>query len=334
MKLPVKVTNTVGNVKLGLIKHSPEIAIGAGIIGFVGTVILACKETVKASDVIDEFKKDKEDIKQVMELYEQDNLPDDVEYDERDYKHDIVVAHAKCAWALFRCYAPAITVGALSIASILTGCKILKKRELAAIATTAALRESFNAYRGRVASKVGEEVEDRLFRGVEERSIEVEKEDENGKVKKHKVRYEMATCGSIYSRIFDASNKEWEKSGMQNFDIVVGRMRMLNSKLITEGHLFLNDVYKELGFPISIKGQQAGWIYDPQDPDNTLLKFSGIDKVYFTDQGGIAVDYQSMREDWKALKNDFERDILIDFVNIRDNILEDLPRVDSTVAIV
>jgi hypothetical protein len=333
MKLPVKVTNACGNIKLGAIKHSPEIAIGIGIAGFVATVVLACKETVKASDVIEEFKKDKEDVKQVMELYENDNLPEDIDYDERDYKHDIVVAHAKCAWSLFKCYAPAITVGALSIASILTGCKILKKRELAAIATTAALRESFNAYRSRVASKVGDEVEDRLFRGVEDRTVEVEKEDESGKIKKHKVRYEMATCGSVYSRIFDASNKEWEKSGMQNFDIV-GRMRMLNSKLVSEKHLFLNDVYKALGFPISVKGQQAGWIYDENDPDNSLLKFTGIKDVYFTDQGGIAVDYMTMSDDWKALKNDWERDILIDFENIKDDILEDLPRVDGKIAIV
>ena len=121
---------------------------------------------------------------------------------------------------------------------------------------------------------------------------------------------------------------------MQNFNFITGKLRLLNSKLVTDGHLFLNDVYDALDFPISVAGQKAGWIYNPDDPDNTLLKFVGINDLYFTDQGGIAIDYMTMDESWKALKNDWERDILIDFANIQDDILVDLPRTNPMITTV
>ena len=60
MKLPANVTRTLGSVKLFGIKHAPEMLIGTGIVCMVGTVILACTETVKASDVMAEFKSTKE----------------------------------------------------------------------------------------------------------------------------------------------------------------------------------------------------------------------------------------------------------------------------------
>ena len=337
MKLPVVLTRTAGKIKLGTIKHAPELLIGFGLTALVGGAVVACKETIKAADIMDDFRENKDDITAVFNMHEAGEHMDDeriASYDLATYKHEMLVAHGQCAWQMFKCYAPAVTLGVLGVASILTGARILKKRELAAIATTAALRQSFDAYRDRVAARLGSEAEDSLFRGTEEKFIDVTETDDKGKEKTHQVRYEMATTGSIYSRIFDASNDQYEKSGMQNFDFIIGKLKSLNYKLVKDGYLFLNDVYKELDFPISIKGQSAGWIYDPICPETSFVKFTGINDLYFTDQGGIAVDYMTMSDDWKALKNDWERDILIDFSNIQDNILEDLPRSVNTVAIV
>lgn len=337
MKLPQTITRFAGNVKLSTIKHAPEIFIASGVLSMAAATVIACKETIKAADIIDDFKSDKDAVKQVYEMHVNGEHMDDervAAYDENEYKKEMLACHVQCAWKLFKCYAPAIALTTVGVTEILTGARILKKRELAAVATAAALHQSIDAYRERVAAKVGSEVENQLFHGSETKAIEVTEEDENGKSKKRKVRYQMPTCGSIYSRIFDASNDQYEKSGMQNFNFITGKLRLLNSKLVTDGHLFLNDVYDALDFPISVAGQKAGWIYNPDDPDNTLLKFVGINDLYFTDQGGIAIDYMTMDESWKALKNDWERDILIDFANIQDDILDDLPRTNPMITTV
>ena len=34
-------------------EHSPVIAVGAGLIGFVATIVLACKQTTKLEDILD-----------------------------------------------------------------------------------------------------------------------------------------------------------------------------------------------------------------------------------------------------------------------------------------
>ena len=256
------------------------------------------------------------------------------DYDDKAYNIDRALAYRDVAWGLIKCYAPAIVLGSISIASLLTGYGILKKRELAAIATTAAIRQAFDGYRARVSSELGSDAEKHFYYGTQQREHDEVITDEKGKSKTHKVRYELATTGSMYSRIYDEAASDWKKSGMMNFDAIVSDLRYLNFKLIANGHLFLNDVYKQLGFPISCQGQMAGWIYDPENPEGSLLKFVGMEDVMLAPEGGIIIDYTSLSDSWKALKNDYERSILIDFVNLHDNILEDLPRVDNRIAVV
>ena len=53
MKLPPAVTRKAGRVALLASKNSPEILFGAGVVGVVGTVVLACRATLKVSDVLE-----------------------------------------------------------------------------------------------------------------------------------------------------------------------------------------------------------------------------------------------------------------------------------------
>lgn len=345
LTLPTGLTRFAGNVALKARKNAPEILLVTGIVAGIGTVVLACKETVKAGDVVEQFKDDMDDIELAHTIHENGGEMETADgsiittssaedYDDNAYKKDKLIAYGHLGLGLSKTYFPAILLGSLSLACILTSHGILKKRELAAVATSAALRTAFDEYRTRVAGKVGEDVERKLYYGIEKKDGELVETDESGKEKKKKVRYESATCGSMYSRFYDESIPDFRKSGMANFEAILSDVRTLNYKLIANGHLFLNDVYKQLGLPISCQGQMAGWIYDPKDPDNTILKLVGMEHLYFTNQGTIAIDYNDLSDEWKALHNDFQRSILLDFVNIKDNILEDLPRIDSKVTVV
>ena len=80
-----------------------------------------------------------------------------------------------------------------------------------------------------------------------------------------------------------------------------------NDRLRAEGMLFLNDVYKELGFEPTKAGQVVGWVYDEHDPDCDNYVDFGI----FNLHSQAAHDFV----------NGYERSILLDF-NVDGNIWE------------
>ena len=56
--------------------------------------------------------------------------------------------------------------------------------------------------------------------------------------------------------------------------------RWANDYLKSHGYLFLNDVYKALGFQPTRAGQVVGWIYDPINPVGDNYVSFGIDNLY------------------------------------------------------
>ena len=55
-KLMTKITTKMGKVGLILKKYEPEILVISGAIGAVGSTVLACRATLKVSEVLDEHK--------------------------------------------------------------------------------------------------------------------------------------------------------------------------------------------------------------------------------------------------------------------------------------
>lgn len=56
-ELAEKMSRNFGKVKLSLMKHSPEILIGAGVVGVVTSAVLACKATTKLDSIMSKAKK-------------------------------------------------------------------------------------------------------------------------------------------------------------------------------------------------------------------------------------------------------------------------------------
>lgn len=55
-KISTTAARKAGKAELILKKNSPEILLGVGIVGFVGTVITACRATVRADEILDYHK--------------------------------------------------------------------------------------------------------------------------------------------------------------------------------------------------------------------------------------------------------------------------------------
>jgi len=241
-------TSRAGRQILKVQKHSPALLFGAGVVGIVGTVVLASRATLKLEKTLVETEMKKARVQAAT-------LP---EYTDDDRKRDLTVLYVKNVIKVGKLYAPAVALGTISIAALTGSHVILNRRNVALTAAYAAIEKGFREYRERVVGAYGAD-KDREFRyGVVKQQI-VE-ETENGPVTKTVKRVDMSVKPSIYARFFDESSSSWSKEPSYNQLFINCQQNYANDKLRAQGHVFLNEVYDMLGIPRSKEGQIVGWV--------------------------------------------------------------------------
>lgn len=300
-------TLTFNKIGFQLQKKSPEILVAVGVVGVVVSAVMACKATPKACKVAEQTKADLDDI----HTAEETGVTKAGEtYSKEDTRSDLTHVYVRTGVQYVKLYAPAIVMGAASITCILASHRILKKRNVALAAAYATLDKSFKDYRGRVLERFGEQVEKELRYNIKAKEIETTVVDEKGKEKKVKETVDVADEGwdpskySPYARIFDEGHPSYLKDAEQNRFYLLARQAQANDRLKSRGHLFLNEVYEMLGFPLTKAGAVVGWIYDPKEPmgDN------------FVDFGMFEV----CREKAVDFVNGYERSFILDFNVVGD----------------
>lgn len=288
------VSKKFGGAELMIKKNSPEILLGIGIIGFVGTVVTACRATLRADEVLEYHKKKMKDIHDAKEIADQ-NPEGELEYDDHLYRQDIGFQYLRTTGNMAKLYAPTVALGTLSLACILVSRNIMQKRYLGAVAAYNGVSAAFEQYRKRVRDEYGEGL-DRHFRyGTTYDTLTEVSTDENGKKVKNKVNVEqtdssLAIPDDDTCRFFDSSNPNWDKNPQFSMMWLRGQQNILNDILHTRGHVFLNEVYDALGFSHTPQGAVLGWIdgegddcidfglYDPKKED--VRRFvNGVDNV-------------------------------------------------------
>lgn len=289
-----KMSRLVGKAGLQIRKHSPEILMVAGVVGTVASTVLACKATLKVKEVLEEKE---ETVKVIHETLEDERE----DYTEEDSKKDLTIVYAQTGIKLAKIYAPAVVVGALSITSIISGHRILKKRNLALAAAYAVVDKGFKEYRGRVVERFGEAIDKELRYNIKAKEIEEKIIDEKGNetVEKNIVDTIELDGSSEYAKFFDESCPDWRKDPEYNLMFLRRQQDWANEKLKAKGHLFLNEVYDMLGIPRTQAGQVVGWIYDNEHPNGDNYVDFGI--------------YDVGSERKRAFVNGYERSILLDF---------------------
>lgn len=268
MKNKTEIMKSVNGVAskavMKLKKHSPEILVVAGIAGTVVSAVLACKATTKVAEILDETKGTLDTIHEGMET----GAINGQEYTTEDGKKDTVVVYAQTGMKLAKLYAPAIILGTLSITSILASNNILRKRNVALGAAYAAIDKSFKEYRGRVIERFGEQVDTELKYGIKAKKFEeIEVDPENDKEKKVKKTVMVAdpNLQSDYAVYFDSKSRNYETNPDYNCMFLKAQQAFANDKLLTRGHLFLNEVLDDLDLPRTPAGQIVGWTKDGPD---------------------------------------------------------------------
>ena len=295
--------------KVGFIfkKHSPEILMAAGVVGVVTSAVMACKATTKLSGILEESKKE---IDQIHEYVEANGYSE--KYTEEDSKKDLVISYTKMSMKLVKVYAPSVILGLLSITSILASNNIIRKRNMALAAAYAAIDSNFKDYRNRVVERFGKELDRELKYNIKPKEIEETIIDEEGNevVVKKTVNNAEVNLPSEYAKVFDEFSSCWTKDADYNLTFLRRIQDQANDKLRLRGHLFLNEVYDMLDIPRTKAGAIVGWIYDPnRENSDSYVDFGLYDNL---------INDESKR----LFINGNERSVLLDF-NV-DGVIYDL----------
>ena len=291
------VSRTFHRAAFKLKKHSPEILVVSGVIGVVGSAVMACKATTKLDGILENAK---ENIDKIHECAEHPEvLPEP--YTEEDSKKDLAIVYTRTALDVAKLYAPAVIVGGLSIGAILTGHNITRKRNIALAAAYTAVDKSFKEYRGRVVERFGEALDKELRYNVKAKEVEEVTVNEDGSESVVKKTIDAVDPSEIseYARFFDDGCAGWTKDPEFNLMCLRDQEKYANMILKKKGHLFLNEVYDLLGIPRTKAGQIVGWIYDEKCPNGDNYVSFGI--------------YDTNRPANRDFVNGYERTILLDF---------------------
>ena len=305
-----KMTRKLYKVKFGLKKHSPEILVGAGVIGVVGASVMACKATLKVNAVVDEAKTN---LHKIEEAGQKGVTEAGEVYTEEDVKTETKIVYIQTGVKLAKLYALPVGLGVASIGAILGGHNILRKRNIAIATAYAGLMNDYKGYRSRVIERFGEQLDKELKYNLKTETVEETVVNEDGT--EQTVKKEMQVMNSdvdlsqydMFARFFDDGCTGWDKNPEYSLMFLNQQQNYANEKLKRQGYLFINDVYEMLGIPKTKEGQIHGWVYDEKNPVGDNFVDFGI--------------YNLHREKNRDFVNGYERVILLDF-NHDGNILK------------
>ena len=308
MKIEIK--KMINKVKFNVVKHSPEILMGIGIAGVITSTVLACRSTLKVKDILEDKEKNMNNVKEVLAEGRED-------YTEEDARKDKTIIMTTTAIRIMKLYAPSVIIGAGSIACLLESHNVMRNRNAGLAAALAATTESFKQYRERVTAKYGDEVDKEMRYGIKK-----EKKEKDGKKTKEDI---VVGCDekelSGYARYFNENNINWTDDPQYNMMFLRQNQNWANDKLISQGYLYLNDVYDALGFPKTKAGQVVGWVYDPKNNErgDNYVDFG----IYELNVRGYRDEManDTIAEERQDFINGYRNSILLDF-NVDGNIWE------------
>lgn len=233
----------------------PEILLGGGIALVVGGAVMACKTTW---------------CKLPGRINEKDEVLADCEESGNATSREKTMVYAAMTGKIAIDYAPSLAMLGGGIAMIIGGHNLLRTRLAALGAAYATLEQAHESYRQRVIEEHGAETDKKYRLGIFDEVTEETVITKSGKEKvKKRVTETVHADGteySMYARYFDQFNSNEHVLDQQaNYDFLLRMQNQMNEKLQREGYLFLNTVYKELGFKEVPEGQLVGWTLDGGD---------------------------------------------------------------------
>lgn len=236
-------------------KASPHILTGLGVVGVGATAIAASKATLKVDLLVDEAVAYNEHMKSLK-------------YDNKtEQAKDRLYFYGHTAWKFTKLYAPTLIIGGLTVSCIIGGHRILHQRNVLLGASYAALDASYRKYRDTVVERFGEDVENDIRTRSEFMSRDTNESTDD--ITKEELE-DSPLEGDPYIRLFDEFNPNWQRNADMNLHFLKISQAQMNDKLRIRGHVFLNDVFDQLGMPRTPAGAVTGWVRDNPHGDGEI----------------------------------------------------------------
>ena len=245
IKQVLKTVNNVGK------KYSPEILIGVGIATGITAGITAVMATPKALTLIEEEKRARR--KEAMS-----NSIDGMSYEpEPITKLDMI----ELTW---KAYLPSVALAGLSIMSIISSNRISSRRTAALAAAYSLSETAFSEYKDKVAETIGEK-----------KANVIEEKVAQDQIKKYPmIPEDIEETGHGEFLFLDPKSGRYFRSSKEFIDRI---MVKLNSQLMNEMWVPLNDLYNELGIRTTELGRDLGWNIDDGIADMSISYISDDD---------------------------------------------------------
>ena len=264
-KFKAMAVNSKVAYKIG--KNKPQILGTVAVIAGVGAVALAIYKTTKLEPVLDETKKELDDIHQ--KEAEMADPESNTVYLKADARRDKFNAYRKGFVRVFRLYWPVLALEAISIGCGMEAMKILNGRYVAASAALAVEEKARNDIRDRIVQKYGEEAADDIFNYRVERK-EVEVEDKDGKPKKEvKEERIFDPINGPYCYLMDAMNCPgfWTPDAATNKMKLIFLQKSFNRMLVANRSVHMFEIKRELGMKVTGQDFEDGWILQGDGKD-------------------------------------------------------------------
>jgi hypothetical protein len=241
---------------------SPTIAVIGGLVLGAAAIVTACSKMGKAQE-------EKENTESELIA---------LESTEFETKKEKTVAYikfgAKTAVRYIKIFWLPFVLEILAILSIWYSHGVMVKRNSALASGALVLTQQLDNYRDRVKAKLGEEAENDLFYGIENRKTGTEAETlPNGKTKKHDVFEKFTETGAEgpFDFLFGPSNRNYcADAPGSNFCFLSQVMSSSNAFLRqraiggTNGWMTVGEILEKLGEKPTAESYRWGWIYDPK----------------------------------------------------------------------
>ena len=245
----INLLSAVGNLKNTIKKYSPEILTGIGITGMLTTTVTAVRVTPKASNILAEIK---------------DKHSEDTE--SKEMAKEVVKN-------VFPLYLPSLLICGISI-GCLVGASSINFRRNAALATAYALSESaLKDYQKKVIDTIGEKKEKEIQGSIAQDKLNQNPISNN----------EIIITGKGDTLCYDTISGRYFKSDIEKLKKIENE---LNSRLLREDYISLNDFYYEVGLSSTNQGNDLGWRVD-----RGLIEFNFTAKIADDDTPCIVLNY-------------------------------------------
>ena len=245
--------------------HKSDLMMGIGTAGVISGTAILCKETLKAPDILEEYREAKAELEA-----------------EEAEKKEIAKLRMKTAGKMVLNFLPGATMEAAGLGSMWGGYSNVKTALIGVGAAYNGLQDFIDHYREGVREKYGEDVDAELAYGV--RMEEIVKVNEDGTETTETVRiYPNSRKGmpSIYSRYFAYGEADGaERSLTYNRHFLELQEDAINRSFRAHHKMMLNDVYEMLGIKKSVAGNRVGWVYDRNAPEGDNHIDLRIQEVY------------------------------------------------------